>query len=220
MGLPSGVRLRAIAAGANHSLAVDGDEGVVWAWGAGTEGELGNGLGTDSMTPVEVLVDAMTPVVLANVTELGAGHMHSLSHRSDGLPFTWGDNAFGQLGDGMGGPGAMSLIAIPLDQIDAVAPLTANVLRGVKAVNLLLGTLVDVFLDFTGAPAEHCYRGVYRASLDKTLVAQTPPGELRQRLHAEVFTYRDENVVPSPPNDSLYFYQLRGISPVCLDAGP
>src|SRR6185437_5348601 len=43
----------AIAAGANHSLAVLID-GTVWAWGDNSDGELGNGTTTSTSAPVQV----------------------------------------------------------------------------------------------------------------------------------------------------------------------
>ena len=48
-----GGELKAIAGGANHSLALKND-GTVLAWGLNQDGELGDGTNTDSSTPVEV----------------------------------------------------------------------------------------------------------------------------------------------------------------------
>src|SRR5919107_5524943 len=48
-----GGELKAIAGGANHSLALKND-GTVLAWGMNQDGELGDGTNTDSSTPVEV----------------------------------------------------------------------------------------------------------------------------------------------------------------------
>jgi alpha-tubulin suppressor-like RCC1 family protein len=42
-----------ISCGSDHTLALDGD-GMVWAWGAGSDGQLGDGLSQDSATPVNV----------------------------------------------------------------------------------------------------------------------------------------------------------------------
>src|SRR5262249_12029092 len=44
----------AIAAGGSFSMALKGD-GTVWAWGANSSGQLGNGTFTQSTTPVQVL---------------------------------------------------------------------------------------------------------------------------------------------------------------------
>ena len=55
---PSDRRARAIAPGDDHDLSVaaeDGSEGTVWAWGAGTLGQLGSGASGDSDVPLQVV---------------------------------------------------------------------------------------------------------------------------------------------------------------------
>src|SRR5262249_18246141 len=60
-----------VATGVGHSLALRSD-GTVWAWGANSEGELGNGNRDFSSSPVQVLN-------LSNVTAVAAGYLHSLA---------------------------------------------------------------------------------------------------------------------------------------------
>ncbi|MEX2237778.1 MAG: RCC1 repeat-containing protein, partial [Dehalococcoidia bacterium] len=83
----------AIAAGGNHSLALLSD-GTVRAWGYDGEGQLGDG-GTNTEQPTPVAVSG-----LATVTAIAAGGAHSLALLSDGTVRAWGDDLFGQLGDG------------------------------------------------------------------------------------------------------------------------
>jgi alpha-tubulin suppressor-like RCC1 family protein len=86
----------AIAAGAYHALVVAAD-GTVWAWGANHAGQLGDGTQLDR----EKAVNVHTPGgVLTNVITVAAGQSHSLALRSDGSVWAWGDNQYGQLGDG------------------------------------------------------------------------------------------------------------------------
>ena len=90
----------AVAAGANHSMALKGD-GTVWAWGRNSEGQLGDGTsgpGTNKSTPVQVMVNGTTP--LAGVTAIAAGGSYSMALKSSGTAWAWGDNGYGQLGDG------------------------------------------------------------------------------------------------------------------------
>jgi len=84
----------AIAAGANHSLALRGD-GTVLAWGDNGYGQLGDGTTTERLTAVQVLG-------LGGVSSVAAGRHHSLALRGDGTVFAWGHNAYGQVGDGTG----------------------------------------------------------------------------------------------------------------------
>jgi len=93
--------IKAIAAGLDHVLALDGN-GAIWAWGYNGLGQLGVGTTTNSSIPVQVpaftaalitspfTVDGVSPI-------LAAGH-HTLARKSDGKLYAWGDNAYGQLG--------------------------------------------------------------------------------------------------------------------------
>jgi alpha-tubulin suppressor-like RCC1 family protein len=69
-------------------------QGTVSAWGHNGYGELGNGTYTTSNMPVQVSD-------LSGVTSsFGGGVYHSVALKGDGTVWTWGDNSFGQLGNG------------------------------------------------------------------------------------------------------------------------
>ncbi|WP_225409010.1 RCC1 domain-containing protein [Stigmatella hybrida] len=82
----------AVAAGLSHSLALR-EDGTVWAWGNGGEGQLGDGSALDWDKPVQVSE-------VTGVIALAAGDNHSMALRGDGTVWAWGDNEGGQLGDG------------------------------------------------------------------------------------------------------------------------
>jgi len=83
----------AVAAGAEHSLALLGD-GEVMAWGANSNGQLGNGSqGASSNMPTAV-------GGLGGVTAIAAGARHNLALLSGGSVEAWGYNPDGQLGNG------------------------------------------------------------------------------------------------------------------------
>jgi alpha-tubulin suppressor-like RCC1 family protein len=92
--LPAGTRVTAVSAGYDHGLALTSD-GSVLAWGDNFVGQLGDDTTTDSSTPVPVDLPAGT-----RVTAIAAGQQFSLALTSDGSVLAWGNNAFGQLGDG------------------------------------------------------------------------------------------------------------------------
>ncbi|MCZ2356417.1 MAG: T9SS type A sorting domain-containing protein [Bacteroidia bacterium] len=82
-----------IAAGTYHVLALKND-GTVWAWGDNISGQIGNGTtGTDATSPVQVSG-------LTNVVKITAGRFFSLAVKNDGTVWAWGENLYGQLGDG------------------------------------------------------------------------------------------------------------------------
>lgn len=80
-----------VSAGENHTCAVTG--GKVQCWGLNTEGQLGDGTTTRSLSPV--FVTGITDAV-----EVHAGARHTCARLSTGAVWCWGDNFFGQLGNG------------------------------------------------------------------------------------------------------------------------
>lgn len=91
--LPIGIRIRAISAGCDHSLAIT-SAGRLLAWGYNKEGELGNGTTTSSDVPVRVKLPSGA---IASI--IAGGCYHSIAMTSAGL-FGWGRNDNGQLGNG------------------------------------------------------------------------------------------------------------------------
>ena len=87
-----------IAAGARHTLALC-EDGTVWAWGSNSAGQLGDGTLRDSLTPVQVKGTGGQGV-LAGVRAVAANVAYSAALMADGTVRAWGNNAFGQIGDG------------------------------------------------------------------------------------------------------------------------
>ncbi len=86
-----------ISAGHDFALALRSD-GIVFAWGHGQRGQLGNGGTADSSRPVKI-------AGLSGVTGISAGAEASLATENDSLSaltsvWTWGGNDYGELGDG------------------------------------------------------------------------------------------------------------------------
>jgi len=100
--LGDGVRIMDVAAGAFHTLIVS-DQGKVKAWGRNLEGQLGYGDKqargddfyemSDNLSFVDLCQNSFVDHVIA--TELS-----SCALQNDGLMRCWGDNKFGQLGQG------------------------------------------------------------------------------------------------------------------------
>jgi gliding motility-associated-like protein len=84
----------AVAAGADHSLAILCDGSVV-AWGNNNSGQLGDGTHTQSLCPVSV---KGLPLGV-HAFSIAAGDFHSIAVLEDGSVWTWGGNYDGQLGN-------------------------------------------------------------------------------------------------------------------------
>ncbi|TVY09045.1 RCC1 domain-containing protein [Paenibacillus cremeus] len=90
----SGLRnMKSVAAGSNFSLALK-DDGVVYAWGSNASGQLGTPFIRNISGEPGYLVG------LGEVKAIAAGNSHAIILTKDGDVYTWGANAFGQLGLG------------------------------------------------------------------------------------------------------------------------
>ncbi len=99
-GKPKGVEAISGGGAPSYSLALK-DDGTVWAWGdnrasQGTRigGQLGDDEITSSNTPLQV------SDLPSGMEAIAAGAEHGLALKDDGTVWAWGNNWFGQLGDG------------------------------------------------------------------------------------------------------------------------
>lgn len=82
-----------VSAGNNYSIALKSD-GTVWSWGHNRCGQLGDGTKDNSLIPIRVIG------LPSNIIDIEAGRNSSFAIDSDGNIWSWGDNGYGQLGDG------------------------------------------------------------------------------------------------------------------------
>ncbi len=125
---PSGpfTNVKAIAAGSIHTCALRTD-GTVWCWGFDAYGQLGDGTTGDPDTaawPYPVEVVGPTGGHLHGVTGIAAGHGFTCALRNDSSVWCWGDNQYGQLGDGAVGGGSLHIRFHPVRVLTANGPLT------------------------------------------------------------------------------------------------
>lgn len=97
------VKVTHACTGASHTCAGTSD-GNLWCWGSNANGQLGTGDNADHQVPAMVDMSAFAASgdggTAATVDSLQCGAKHTCAHRTDGTMWCWGDNSYGQLGDG------------------------------------------------------------------------------------------------------------------------
>lgn len=97
-----GADVVSIWGGARGTIVMRSD-GTVWTWGANFAGKIG--VGADTTTLVRALVptevhDPGNTGYLHPIKAIMGGELHNLAVKSDGTVWAWGNNMFGQLGNG------------------------------------------------------------------------------------------------------------------------
>jgi alpha-tubulin suppressor-like RCC1 family protein/sugar lactone lactonase YvrE len=121
-GAMAGKTIIALGAGYVHSVALASD-GTAYAWGFGSGGRLGDGLGSESLVPVAVKMNG----ALAGKTliAIATGTYNSVGLANDGTVYTWGSNFGGSLGVGDTG-----------DRGEPTAVITTSGLSGLAGVTV------------------------------------------------------------------------------------
>ncbi|BDR53521.1 hypothetical protein KIM372_14280 [Bombiscardovia nodaiensis] len=90
-----------------------GSDGLAYAWGANSNGQLGDGTYLDRPAAVKVQL----PLGVHTFTQLSGGASHSLAIGDDGKAYAWGWNGYGQLGSASVsvGLGFESAAPVPID---------------------------------------------------------------------------------------------------------
>ena len=122
----SGKNIVKIDGGLQHSIALD-SANVLYSFGSGNLGQLGNGGSSSSTTPVSV---DMTGVLNGKtISHVRCGSNFNLVLASDGSVFTWGTNDKGQLGAGI----VATSSSVPVAVVSGSGPLKNKVVSTVRA---------------------------------------------------------------------------------------
>ena len=93
----SDVTFTSVVSEGNSAHAISGD-GLVYSWGDNTYGQFGNGTTTASDVPVSA--DVTGVLAGKTITKIVRTDTAVLALGSDGRVYSWGDNTYGQLGNG------------------------------------------------------------------------------------------------------------------------
>jgi alpha-tubulin suppressor-like RCC1 family protein len=128
--LPRSTRVKAIGAGCNYGLALT-TAGRVLAWGSNSSGQLGV-VASDAEVPVNVPMPGG-----AKVRAISAGCSFGLALTTGGHVLAWGDDAYGELGDG--------------STVNSRSPVTVRLPRGTKVSAVNAGCYQGFAVTSTGS---------------------------------------------------------------------
>ncbi|HEY6475349.1 MAG TPA: hypothetical protein VI456_02140, partial [Polyangia bacterium] len=81
------------------ACALAGTTGAVWCWGYGAYGQLGNGYKNNSSFATPVLKDT-TAAQFTGAASISVAYEHACTYNTDMTVWCWGDNTYGQIGNG------------------------------------------------------------------------------------------------------------------------
>jgi alpha-tubulin suppressor-like RCC1 family protein len=87
-----GTNWKQVSCGREHIAAIKTD-GTLWTWGMASFGRLGNNQASDRYSPVTSFAGG------TNWKQVACGGYHTSAIKTDGTLWTWGRNAYGQLGN-------------------------------------------------------------------------------------------------------------------------
>ncbi len=90
-----GTNWKSVGGGAYTTSAIKTD-GTLWVWGSSNYGQAGTNDNTDKLTPVTTFAGG------TNWKQVSGGTYHTAAIKTDGTLWTWGRNAYGELGDNTG----------------------------------------------------------------------------------------------------------------------
>lgn len=137
------IKIKQISAGRYHTVALS-ETGQVYTWGRGSYGTLGNGKKSSQLSPilVNVLEDIRKADANNEVVKIDSADYFTAALTKDGDIFTWGENAYGQMGIGSG-------VGIDLVESESV-PVNVEFEGDVSLADFACGSKTMILLDNKG----------------------------------------------------------------------
>ncbi|GAB2588879.1 chromosome condensation regulator RCC1 [Paractinoplanes abujensis] len=101
----AGTTFSEVTAGSYHACAV-GTDTTMWCWGSASYGQTGQGNNIQQNSPVQIMNPA------TGWTSVSAGALYTCAVRSDSTMYCWGQNAFGEMGQGVQGTPQTTPVAV------------------------------------------------------------------------------------------------------------
>ena len=145
----NGKKIVQVSLGNSHSVAID-QEGQVYTWGNNDYGKLGDGT-----TEIGYNKHRSTPKCISEVAEslqgkkivnISAGGIYTIAVDEKGQVYTWGDNYYGELGDGITEMGPTKYRETPI----CISEIAEHVFFGKKIRQISAGSYHAIVMDEEG----------------------------------------------------------------------
>ena len=136
----NGKKIVQISAGDWHTVAID-EEGKVYTWGYNEDGELGDGTTNNSSVPICISDISGNILIGKKIVQISAGGCHTVAIDEEGKVYTWGNNTYGQLGNGTANDSNVPI---------CISDISGNILNGKKIVQISAGDRHTIAMDKEG----------------------------------------------------------------------
>jgi len=123
-GVLAGKTIKTIAPGYSHTCALSTDN-IAYCWGVGDEGQMGNGVSSQSTVPVAIVTSG--ELSGKTISSLYSADWHSCVITTEGKAYCWGRNTDGQFGNGTT---TASNVATPVDMSGVLTGKTLTSISG------------------------------------------------------------------------------------------
>lgn len=88
-----------VSCGRNHTAVIKTD-GSLWLFGSNEYGQIGNDYTGDAISDTGYPIQTVPIKIMEDISYVSCGHDFTAALRDDGVLFVWGDNQYGQIGNG------------------------------------------------------------------------------------------------------------------------
>ena len=142
----NGKYIKKIYTGVTHAIAID-DQGKAYTWGDNSIGQLGNGE-IENYSTIPICISDISGNILngKTIVAISAGYMHTVAVDDQGKVYTWGNNNYGQLGNGEGEDGKWTYSTVPI----CISDISGNLLNEKNIIEISAGYYHTTVIDDIG----------------------------------------------------------------------
>lgn len=171
--LPTLQKIKKIACGANHVLALD-NQGRVFAWGSGQQNQLGRRV--VERTKAQGLIPREFGLPKKGILDIGCGAYHSFAIDQSDRVWAWGLNSYGETGIFESGAGEDEAVVITPKVVEHLSGLHVSTIHGGSHHSIAVTVDGDCF---TWGRVDGCQTGIDPKTLPEDKVVRDDRGAVR-----------------------------------------